>query len=344
MIRRDTPDSWLLISQVDHARLAGDLAAAWGNDRVAGLPLADWLVPAVRDHDEGWRFWEAHPTVTPDGKPRQFLEMPPAESTAIWTVSIDTCASGPASSAEALRRLRSGGGEVAPDDAVVLEAIFRHRGSFGAERLTAEIVAEDGITAEAIAASVARLESKDVIRRLPVIIGGPAYEIALPAAGGSPLGGVWVSKHFCALAEIGREHRGDRPAELAVLDQFLADQTLKQREWSAAVREFAGDELQRVLDTGFRYVRFFDRISLWLCCADRDDPAEMPLSSSLALTLTPHNPREIAVTPWPFRANALELSVPAVRLATQPLPDDASLRDALRTAERTTLRWVLVRE
>jgi hypothetical protein len=343
MIRRETADGWLLISQVDHAQLAGDLAAAWGNDRVPGLPLAEWLVPAVRDHDEGWRTWEATPTVTKDGRPRQFAEMPAAEAMAIWSTSIDLCASGPPSSAEALRRLRAEGGEVTPDDAVVLDAVLRHRGSFGAERLTADIVAEDGLTAEPVAASLNRFEVKGLIRRLPVVVGGPAYEITLPAVGGSPLGGVWVSRHFCALAELAKEHRAGRPEEVEAAKAFLAEQAAKQMEWSSAASDFAGEELERVLDTGSRYVRFFDAISLWLCCAEQDEPATMPLSSFLSLTLTPRNSREIAVEPWPFGPAALELAAPAVRLPEKPFAGDEALRTALGTAEPATLRWVLTR-
>lgn len=343
MIRRETPDGWLLISQVDHARLAGDLAAAWGNDRVPGLPLEEWLIPAIRDHDEGWRSWEAAPTLNDGGVPRQFTEMPAAEAAAIWTASIDLCASGPPSSAEALRKLRSGGGEVTPDDAFVLDAVLRHRGSFAAERLTAEVVAEDGLTADGVAASLARFETKGLIRELPNVVGGPAYEITLPSTGGSPLGGVWVGRHFCALADIARESRADRPEEVAAAEAFMVEQSAKQVAWAAAAEDFAGDELQRVLDTGFRYVRFFDRISLWLCCADRAEPAEVPLSSSLALTLTPRDAREIAVDPWPFGPNALELSVPAVRLPATALGGAEALRTALASAERAVLRWVLVR-
>ena len=55
MIRRETPDGWLLISQVDHARLAGDLAgpeiarardalervlAAWGESNAWGMGMS----------------------------------------------------------------------------------------------------------------------------------------------------------------------------------------------------------------------------------------------------------------------------------------------------------------
>jgi hypothetical protein len=268
--------------------------------------------------------------------------MPAGEAAAIWTVSIDVCASGPASSAEALRRLRRDAGDVTPDDAAVLEAVLRHRGSFSVERLTAEAVGEGEVTPEGVAASLNRLERSGVIVPLYVAVGGPAYAINLPRTGGAPLGGIWVSKHFCALADMAKETRADRPEEVAAA-AFITEQAAKQIEWAAAARDFAGDELERVIDTGFRYVRFFDRISLWLCMAERDEPWEARLSSSLTLTFTPRSPREIAVSPWPFRPAALELSVPAVRLPAEPLENDAALRDALDAAERTTLRWVLVR-
>ncbi|MGC1273903.1 MAG: DUF3891 family protein [Planctomycetaceae bacterium] len=343
MILREANDGFLLISQVDHARLAGALAESWGNRRVAGLPLAEWLVPAIRDHDEGWRNWEASPTVTAGGRPRTFTEMPTAEATVLWSVSIDVCASGPPSSADALRKLRRDNGEVTPDDAAVLETVLRHRGSFGVDRLRTEVVSDEELTAEAFAASLTKLERFGAIVRLPVVLGGPAYAINLPTTGGSPLGGVWVSRHFCALAESAREHRADRPDEVAAADAFLVEQSAKQGGWAAAVREFAGDELKRVLDTGFRYVQFFDRISLWLCMAERDEPWEATLSSSLTLKFTPRSPREIEVSPWPFGPAALELSAPAMTIPAVSYQDDAALRKTVADAERTTLRWVLVR-
>lgn len=341
MIRRDAGEQWLLISQVDHARVAADLAMAWGNDDVARLPLAEWLVPAVRDHDEGWRTWETAPTVTEDGVPRQFTEMSVDVANEIWGRSIEISASGFGSLAEALRRLRSEGGEVTPDDAAVLDAVLRHRGTCSVERLTAEVVGEGDLGTEAVTASLARFERKGVIRQLPAIVGGPAFEIMIPTTGNSPLGGIWVSKHFCALAEGAKERLADDTGETAKIDAFLAEQASRQTAWTAAAHEFAGDELDRVIDTGFRYVQFFDRISLWLCMAERAEPWDAALSSSLALTFTPISPREITVSPWPFRSGALEVSTPAMQLPARAFSDDADLRDALADADRTTLRWVL---
>lgn len=342
MIRRDDDgDAWLLISQVDHAMLAADLAAVWGNAEVAKLPLADWLVPAIRDHDEGWRIWEEAPSVTQEGLPRQFTEMSSDAAEQIWTRSIETCGTGYGSFADALRRLRAEGGEVAPDDASVLEAVLKYRKTISTDRLAAQIVGEGELTADAVVASLSRLERKNVIRRLPVVLGGPAYEIVVPSSGQSPLGGIWVSKHFCALAEGARESRKEDAAEVATIDRFLADQAERQSMWSEAASDFAGEELERVIDTGFRYVQFFDRLSLWLCMAPRVEAWEAVLSSSFALTLTPQDPRQIAVAPWPFDSDAVELAVPALRVPVRKFADDDELRRVLVDAERTTLRWVL---
>ena len=90
MIRRDDGDDWLLISQVEHARLAGEIAAAWGNSAVPALPHPEWLISAVRDHDEGWRAWELAPRIDPStGRPRDFTEMPIGDSLVIWRTSIE---------------------------------------------------------------------------------------------------------------------------------------------------------------------------------------------------------------------------------------------------------------
>jgi hypothetical protein len=85
--RVDNTDAWMLISQVEHARLSGALAAAW-SDAISPLPSPrDEMVAAVARHDDGWLAWELRPTVL-EGRPREFLEMPFDEALAIWRRSI----------------------------------------------------------------------------------------------------------------------------------------------------------------------------------------------------------------------------------------------------------------
>ncbi|MEX0642742.1 MAG: DUF3891 family protein [Pirellulales bacterium] len=88
MIRReitaaDGTKLWLLISQVHHAQVSGELTQHWRE-----LFTAD-VVDAIAHHDDGWSEWEADPKINPEnGAPYSFLEMPLADALAIWDRSI----------------------------------------------------------------------------------------------------------------------------------------------------------------------------------------------------------------------------------------------------------------
>lgn len=56
VIRRDA--RLLLLGQLDHAVLAGCLAAAWGNDTFEAPEPFESVVLAASRHDEGWREWD----------------------------------------------------------------------------------------------------------------------------------------------------------------------------------------------------------------------------------------------------------------------------------------------
>lgn len=94
MIRRDAEnDQWILISQVEHARLAGLLAGAWGREAFPSPERRAEMVSAVDHHDDGWSAWEVAPKVDPQtGRPLDFLETPLTDSLAIWRDSIDAAA------------------------------------------------------------------------------------------------------------------------------------------------------------------------------------------------------------------------------------------------------------
>lgn len=74
MIRAETPDAWLLVTHPDHAGLAGDFAAAWGNARFAAPEPAGPVHYAVRHHDDGWLARDAAPSLTATGKPEAFTK------------------------------------------------------------------------------------------------------------------------------------------------------------------------------------------------------------------------------------------------------------------------------
>jgi hypothetical protein len=114
MIRRDDGGDWLLIDQIQHARLAADIARAWGNEQFKPLardvpaavaargderPDEDWRLArlaiqvAVSRHDDGWSRWDWDPRVDPrSGQPRDFREMRMTDAIAIWTRSVSACA------------------------------------------------------------------------------------------------------------------------------------------------------------------------------------------------------------------------------------------------------------
>jgi hypothetical protein len=72
MLRQRTADGWLLIRHPDHARLAGEFAAAWGNAVFRPpAPRADVLEGITR-HDDGWAARDAAPLVTRAGRPSAF--------------------------------------------------------------------------------------------------------------------------------------------------------------------------------------------------------------------------------------------------------------------------------
>jgi hypothetical protein len=82
----ESPDgtrNWLLISQVEHARVSGELARCWEDG------FSQEVIDAIAHHDDGWAAWEAEPRINPAfGRPYSFLEMPLDEALAIWDDSI----------------------------------------------------------------------------------------------------------------------------------------------------------------------------------------------------------------------------------------------------------------
>jgi hypothetical protein len=89
MIRHSFGDSFLLITQHDHALLAGRLAERIGNGLFgAPSPFAE-VVRAVSLHDCGWPVHDDEgPTLNPKGLPLHVLESPMDVATRVWTESV----------------------------------------------------------------------------------------------------------------------------------------------------------------------------------------------------------------------------------------------------------------
>lgn len=63
----------VLVLQTDHSRIAGLLAAHWGNDKFASLNPYASMVLAAQEHDSGWWDWEIKPTVNEQGYPSDYI-------------------------------------------------------------------------------------------------------------------------------------------------------------------------------------------------------------------------------------------------------------------------------
>jgi hypothetical protein len=72
VLRMESETGWWLITHPDHARLAGDFAAAWGNAEFRRPEPRARVLKGIACHDDGWAARDAHPSITRQGKPSAF--------------------------------------------------------------------------------------------------------------------------------------------------------------------------------------------------------------------------------------------------------------------------------
>ena len=85
MIRKTwQPDKWLLISQVEHARVAGLMAASWNFP--GRKPHRD-VIHAIAQHEAGWREFDESPSINAAGDPLDHCEATPDIVAPLWTAS-----------------------------------------------------------------------------------------------------------------------------------------------------------------------------------------------------------------------------------------------------------------
>ena len=68
----ESETGWWLITHPDHAHLAGNFAAAWGNAHFRKPEPRARVLKGIACHDDGWATRDAHPSVTRQGKPSAF--------------------------------------------------------------------------------------------------------------------------------------------------------------------------------------------------------------------------------------------------------------------------------
>jgi len=72
MIRIETETDWLLLTHADHARLAGEFARHWKNQRFAPPEPFAHILDAVARHDDSWAARDARPLLTRENNPSAF--------------------------------------------------------------------------------------------------------------------------------------------------------------------------------------------------------------------------------------------------------------------------------
>jgi hypothetical protein len=73
MVGRYDDSHLLLVLQTDHSRIAGLIAAHWGNEVFARPKPYVSMVIAAQEHDSGWWDWEIKPTLNPGGHPLDYI-------------------------------------------------------------------------------------------------------------------------------------------------------------------------------------------------------------------------------------------------------------------------------
>jgi hypothetical protein len=73
MVSRYDDARLLLTLQIDHSRVAGLIAAYWGNPDFARLTPYASMVLAAQEHDSGWWDWEIKPTLNDQGYPPDYI-------------------------------------------------------------------------------------------------------------------------------------------------------------------------------------------------------------------------------------------------------------------------------
>ena len=93
VVRRD--GALHLIEQVEHGRIAGELADAWGNERFEAPTPRSPVRTAASRHDEGWRSWDARVLFHElERRPLHFLEIDATEHVRLYRQGVERVALG----------------------------------------------------------------------------------------------------------------------------------------------------------------------------------------------------------------------------------------------------------
>lgn len=85
MVLREEGEAVIAVGQASHAWLSGQLARAWGNERLGALARREEVILAAEQHDVGWAEWDLIPTLDPrTGLPHAFADVGVDTHLAVW--------------------------------------------------------------------------------------------------------------------------------------------------------------------------------------------------------------------------------------------------------------------
>jgi hypothetical protein len=88
MVLRASRGAVVAIGQPSHAWVSGQLARAWGNERLGVVQPREEVCLAAEQHDIGMAGWDLEPELNPEtGLPRSFMEMPLETHLELWSAA-----------------------------------------------------------------------------------------------------------------------------------------------------------------------------------------------------------------------------------------------------------------
>jgi hypothetical protein len=170
-----------------------------------------------------------------------------------------------------------------------------------------------------------------------------------------PYAGLLVSMHLAGLYQ--RRFGTDRtmpdralaPGEAEVLRDILAQLKAQQQELREQLpgRGVPAQFLEEAhLWAGYKLLQVFDRLSLYFCMAPPRPATLGPAprgytGAETELTLEPRGPGVVAISPYPFDADPLPVSVQAAVVPDRAYDSDADFRSTFAVAPVTTLAFEL---
>ena len=125
-----------------------------------------------------------------------------------------------------------------------------------------------------------------------------------------PLSAYAVSRHFCALLERSLNHHRQDVQRTQQAGAFLAEQRNLQADRLAIWRqEGPVQRTEARAQRALALLQRFDWLSLWLCCAEREQPEQIESPDGTAVEFTPEESGRFTVSPWPWQVSRLDLEV-----------------------------------